>query len=171
MREALDRPWVLDIDAIIKPLYSRLEGAEIGYSPAKPMRPSHVQHTFLVSNLCLVLDVQVSSGKQHTSGHAKAALGRLLDELGDKRPALVRGALGLRQRRHPAAAGRAQAALPAAAAADQERAAPGGAAVRTRRLEQARPPELPDGRCAAARLEQKAPCGHRAPAHARRHRA
>jgi hypothetical protein len=36
-----------------------------------------------------VLDVQVSSGKQHTSGHAKAALGRLLDELGDKAPALV----------------------------------------------------------------------------------
>jgi Transposase DDE domain group 1 len=41
-----------------------------------------------------VLDVQVSSGKQHTSGHAKAALARLLDELGDKRPALVRGDSG-----------------------------------------------------------------------------
>jgi hypothetical protein len=41
-----------------------------------------------------VLDVQVSSGKQHTSGHAKTALGRLLGELGDKRPALVRGDSG-----------------------------------------------------------------------------
>ena len=41
-----------------------------------------------------VLDVQVSSGKQHTSVHAKAALGRLLDELGDKRPAMVRGDSG-----------------------------------------------------------------------------
>jgi hypothetical protein len=63
------------------------------------MRPSHVLHTFLVSNLRLVLDVQVSSGKQHTSGHAKAALGRLLDELGDerlgnRRPVLVRGDSG-----------------------------------------------------------------------------
>jgi hypothetical protein len=58
------------------------------------MRPSHVLHTFLVANLRLVLDVQVSSGKQHTSVHAKAALGRLLDELGDKRPALVRGDSG-----------------------------------------------------------------------------
>jgi hypothetical protein len=58
------------------------------------MRPSHVLHTFLVSNLRLVLDVQLSSGKQHTSGHAKAALGRLLDELGDRRPALVRGDSG-----------------------------------------------------------------------------
>lgn len=94
VREALDRPWVLDIDASIKPLYGRQEGAEIGYNPAKPMRPSHVLHTFLVSNLRLVLEVQLSTGKQHTSGHAKAALGRLLDELGDKRPALVRGDSG-----------------------------------------------------------------------------
>jgi Transposase DDE domain group 1 len=94
VREALDRPWVLDIDASIKPLYGRQEGAEIGYNPSKPMRPSHVLHTFLVGNLRLVLDVQVSTGKQHTSGHAKAALGRLLDELGDKRPALVRGDSG-----------------------------------------------------------------------------
>ncbi len=98
VREALDRPWVLDIDASIKPLYGRQEGAQIGYNPTKPMRPSHVLHTFMVANLRLVLDVQVSSGKQHTSGHAKAALGRLLDELGDgpgsRRPALVRGDSG-----------------------------------------------------------------------------
>jgi hypothetical protein len=71
---------VLDIDASIKPQSGRQEGAQIGYNPSKPMRPSHVLHTFLVSNLRLVLDVQLSSGKQHTSGHAKAALGRLLDD-------------------------------------------------------------------------------------------
>ncbi len=94
VREVLERPWVLDIDASIKPLYGRQEGAQIGYNPSKPKRPSHVLHTFLVSNLRLVLDVQVSPGKQHSSGHAKAALGRLLDELGDKRPALVRGDCG-----------------------------------------------------------------------------
>ena len=94
VREALDRPWVLDIDASIKPLYGRQEGAEIGYNPAKPMRPSHVLHTFWVGNLRLVLDVQVSAGKQHTSVHAKTALARLLDELGDKRPAVVRGDSG-----------------------------------------------------------------------------
>jgi Transposase DDE domain group 1 len=98
VREALDRPWVLDIDASIKPLYGHQEGAEIGYNPTKPKRPSHVLHTFLVGNLRLVLDVQVSSGKQHTSVHAKAALGRLLDELGEgpqgRRPTLVRGDSG-----------------------------------------------------------------------------
>jgi hypothetical protein len=94
VREALDKPWVLDIDASIKPLYGHQEGAELGYNPSKPARPSHVLHTFWVGNLRLVLDVQVSAGKQHTSVHAKAALGRLLDELGDKRPALVRGDSG-----------------------------------------------------------------------------
>jgi hypothetical protein len=41
-----------------------------------------------------VLDAVLSSGKQHTSGHAKAAMARLLDELGDKAPALVRGDCG-----------------------------------------------------------------------------
>ena len=98
VREALSKPWVLDIDASIKPLYGRQEGAERGYNPSKPGRPSHVLHTFWVGNLRLVLDVQVSSGKQHSSVHAKAALGRLLDELGTgpegRRPALVRGDSG-----------------------------------------------------------------------------
>ncbi|MDO9315218.1 MAG: hypothetical protein Q7T97_11795 [Burkholderiaceae bacterium] len=44
VREALDKPWVLDIDASIKPLYGRQEGAELGYNPGKPGRPSHVLH-------------------------------------------------------------------------------------------------------------------------------
>ena len=48
----------------------------------------------MVSNLRLVLDVQLSSGRQHASVHIKAALGRLLDELGERRPALVRGDSG-----------------------------------------------------------------------------
>ena len=98
VRDALDRPWVLDIDATIKPLYGRQEGAEVGYNPHKPGRPSHVLHTFWVGNLRLVLDAVLSSGKQHSSGHAKAALGRLLDELGEagtvRSPALVRGDCG-----------------------------------------------------------------------------
>jgi hypothetical protein len=94
VRDALDRPWVLDIDATIKPLYGRQEGAEVGYNPHKPGRPSHVLHTFWVGNLRLVLDAVLSPGKQHTSGHAKAALGRLLDELGQRGPALLRGDCG-----------------------------------------------------------------------------
>lgn len=41
-----------------------------------------------------MLDVQVSLGKQHSSVHAKAALGQLLNEVGDKRPALWAFSLG-----------------------------------------------------------------------------
>ena len=94
VRDALDRPWVLDMDATIKPLYGRQEGAEICYNPHKPGWPSHVLHTFWVGNLRRVLDAVLSSGKQHSAGHAKAAMARLLDELGDKAPALVRGDCG-----------------------------------------------------------------------------
>ena len=94
VRDALDRPWVLDIDATIKPLYGHQQGAEVGYNPHKPGRPSQVLHTFWVGNLRLVLDAQLSPGKQHSSGHAKAALDRLLDELGERGPALVRGDCG-----------------------------------------------------------------------------
>jgi hypothetical protein len=94
VRQALSQPWVMDIDASIKPLYGRQQGAELGYNPHKPGRPSHVLHTYWVGNLRLVLDVHLSPGKQHTSAHAKAGLGQLLDELGDQRPTLVRGDCG-----------------------------------------------------------------------------
>lgn len=94
VRDALNRPWILDLDATIKPLYGRQEGAELGYNPHKPGRPSHVLHTFWIGNLRLVLDAVLTSGKQHTSGHAKAPLARLLDELGDQAAALVRGDCG-----------------------------------------------------------------------------
>lgn len=82
VRDALDRAWVLDIDATIKPLYGRQEGAEVGYNPHKRGCLSHVLHTFWIGNLRLVLDAVLTGGKQHTSGHAKAALRRLLDDLG-----------------------------------------------------------------------------------------
>ena len=94
VRDALDRQWVLDLDATIKPLYGRQEGAEVGYNPHKPGRPSHVLHTFWVGNLRLVLDAVLTPGKQHTSRHGKAPLERLLDELGERAPSLVRGDCG-----------------------------------------------------------------------------
>jgi hypothetical protein len=52
---------------------------------------------FLVSHLRLVLDVRASPGKQHASGQAKAARGRLLDEPGDKRPATSARRFGRRR--------------------------------------------------------------------------
>jgi Transposase DDE domain group 1 len=47
-----------------------------------------------VGKLRLVLDMQLRSGKEHSSGHGKAGLGKLLDELGTHGPALVRGDCG-----------------------------------------------------------------------------
>ncbi len=123
-------------------------------------------HTFWVGNLRLVLDVQVSSGKQHTSVHAKAALGRLLDELGDKRPAMVRGDSGygnegilleLEGRNQPYLLRLRQTANVQRLVArqferqDWSRAETG----------------LPNGGRYCGRLEQKAPGGDRAPAHPR----
>lgn len=92
VRDALTRPWVLDLDATIKPLYGHQEGTEVGYNPHR--RPSHVLHTFWIGNLRLVLDAVLTSGKQHASGHAKGPLKRLLNELGEHEPALVRGDCG-----------------------------------------------------------------------------
>jgi hypothetical protein len=94
VRQALDRPWILDVDATIKPLYGKQQGAEVGYNLHKPGRPSHVLHTYWVGNLRLVLDAVLTSGKQHASAHAKAPLQRLLHEMREHRPVLVRGDCG-----------------------------------------------------------------------------
>ena len=51
--------WILDADTTIKPLYGHQEGANLGYNPKKPGRPSHAYHTFFLANLRLVLDVDV----------------------------------------------------------------------------------------------------------------
>lgn len=89
---ALNTPWILDIDTTIKTLFGKQQGAEVGYNPHKPGRPSHALHTYWVGNLRLVLDVVVSSGKQSNSPYTQPGLSALLDALDPKQyPALVRG--------------------------------------------------------------------------------
>jgi hypothetical protein len=86
----LGEPWVLDMDSTIKPLYGHQEGAEVGYNPHKPGRPSHCYHT--LSDLRLVLRVEVHPGDQHNPKHAAAGLWLLLAQLGRERwPSLLRG--------------------------------------------------------------------------------
>jgi hypothetical protein len=51
----------LDADVTIKPLYGHQEGAQLGYNPHKPGRPSHTLNTFPIANLRLVLDVEVQA--------------------------------------------------------------------------------------------------------------
>ena len=73
-------------------LYGHQEGAELGYNPHKPGRPSHCYHTYMLSSLRLVLRVDVLPGDQHNVSHATDGLWALLDHLGPgQRPSLLRG--------------------------------------------------------------------------------
>jgi Transposase DDE domain group 1 len=89
---ALRHAWIMDLDATVKPIYGHQEGAEIGYNPRKPGRPSHVYHSFFVRGLRLVLDVEVRPGKQHSATHSRENLWRLWESLPQEcRPWLLCG--------------------------------------------------------------------------------
>ena len=88
----LSEPYILDIDNTVKPIYGHQEGAEIGYNPKKPGRPSHNYHTYLIGSLRIVLGVGVSAGKQHSAKCGMPGLWSILDSLPPScRPRLVRG--------------------------------------------------------------------------------
>lgn len=83
---------MLDIDNTVKPLYGHQEGAELGYNPKKPGRPSHNYHTYFIGSLRVVLGVDVMPGKQHGGKHSRPGLWRLIDGLpAHCRPRLIRG--------------------------------------------------------------------------------
>jgi hypothetical protein len=91
-REALRQPWILDVDTTIKLLYGHQAGAEVGYNPTKPGRPSHTLHTYWIGNLRLVLDVEVQGGKAIAGKYSQPRLRLLLERLAvEERPVLVRG--------------------------------------------------------------------------------
>ena len=78
---ALEQPWIADLDVTVKPIYGHQEGAELGYNPHKPGRPSHAYHTVFLRTLRVALDVEVRSGREHAAGHGLANLWRLWDRL------------------------------------------------------------------------------------------
>jgi len=91
----LKLPWVLDMDMTVKPIYGHQEGAQIGYNPHKPGRPSHTLHTWFVRGLRLVLDVEVRSGKEHAASHGSSRLWALWESLPKEcRPWLACGDAG-----------------------------------------------------------------------------
>lgn len=91
-QELLEEDWILDVDATVKPLYGKQEGARRGYNPAKPGRPSHVYHSYMAANIRLLLGVEVQSGNQTAPSYAQPRLWAFLDELGPERgPKLLRG--------------------------------------------------------------------------------
>ena len=91
----LSLPWILDIDATVKPLYGHQQGAQIGYNPQKPGRPSHAYHSYFMANTRLCLGVEVQGGKAHAAGHGLPGLWSLLDALPRTHwPAFVRADCG-----------------------------------------------------------------------------
>lgn len=88
----LDAPWIMDTDTTVKPLYGKQEGSVISYNPAKPGRPSHTYHTYLMAGLRQVLGVEVHAGNEHAARHTQPGLLKILDGLPEARkPKLVRG--------------------------------------------------------------------------------
>jgi hypothetical protein len=92
---ALELPWILDIDTTVKPLYGHQQGAEIGYNPHKPGRPSHIYHSYFVANLRISLGVDVLPGKRHAAAQGMPVLWQTLDALPRSRwPTFARGDCG-----------------------------------------------------------------------------
>ncbi len=58
-----------DLDVTVKPIYGHQEGAEVGYNPHRPGRPSHAFNTIFLRTLRVALDVKVHSGKEHAAVH------------------------------------------------------------------------------------------------------
>lgn len=91
----LSQPWIMDIDVTVKPLYGRQEGAEIGYNPQKPGRPSHVYHSYFMANLRISLGVEVRPGNEHAGARSLPGMWQMLDKLRrDQWPTFVRGDCG-----------------------------------------------------------------------------
>jgi hypothetical protein len=88
----LTEPYIVDVDTTIKPLYGHQQGAEIGYNPSKPGRPSHAVHTVFIGALRLVLSVDVQGGKSHSAAHLGPNFWKLLDSMPREMwPSLIRG--------------------------------------------------------------------------------
>ena len=82
----LGEPSILDVDTTVKPLYSEPEGAVVSYNPAKPGRPSHTYHSYMVADLETVAGGRVCSrGNQHSAKHSAPDLWALLRRLGPGR--------------------------------------------------------------------------------------
>ena len=88
----LSTPWILDLDATVKCLYGKQEGALVGYNPKKPGRPSHCYHSALMANTRLALAVEVMAGNETAPLHSMPGIWGWLDALPKaQRPALLRG--------------------------------------------------------------------------------
>ena len=77
----LGTPWILDLDATVKCLYGKQEGALVSYNPKKPGRPSHSYHSALMANTRLALAVEVMPGNETAPLHSMPGIWTWLDAL------------------------------------------------------------------------------------------
>jgi hypothetical protein len=88
----LSTPWILDLDATVKCLYGKQEGALVGYNAKKPGRPSHGYPSALMANTRLALRVDVMAGHETAPSHRMPGIWAWLDSLPkNERPSLLRG--------------------------------------------------------------------------------
>lgn len=88
----LQEPYVLDIDPTVKPIYGNQEGAEKGYNPSKPGRPSQCYHTYFIGTIRLIVNVDVRPGNETAGRWSHPGLWEFLDSEPDHlRPSFVRG--------------------------------------------------------------------------------
>jgi hypothetical protein len=92
--ELLSEPWILDMDATVKPLYGHQEQAVRGYNPTKPGRPSQVYQSYFIAAIRMVLEVEVQAGNQTASKYAQPGLWAWLERRPPEQwPKLIRGDL------------------------------------------------------------------------------
>jgi hypothetical protein len=87
--------YILDLDTSVKLVYGRQEGAEIGYNPLRPGRPSQSLHVGFIGGLRLLVSMDVQGGKAHGARHMAPRILAWIDALpAECKPALVRGDIG-----------------------------------------------------------------------------
>ena len=92
LQDVIAEDYILDLDPTVKPLYGHQEGAEFGYSPQKPGRPSHCYHTLCIAKLRLTLAAVVHPGNETSGTHSRSMLAEYLVFVSAvKKPRLVRG--------------------------------------------------------------------------------
>ena len=92
---ALMLPWILDMDVTVKPLYGNQQGAQVGYNPKKPGRPSNVYHSYFVAGLRISLGAEIRPGKEHAAAKGLPGLWTTLKSLPRSRwPTFIRGDCG-----------------------------------------------------------------------------
>lgn len=91
----LTERYILDLDTSVKLVFGRQEGAEIGYNPQRPGRPSQSLHVGFIGGLRLLVSMDVQGGKAHGAKHMAPRTWGWVDSLpADCKPALIRGDIG-----------------------------------------------------------------------------